>query len=369
MIFFFVAPRYHTNQIPIVEKLIEEGNQVNFYVITSEGSEDHSLIEPKFIKPNFISRLLFKSKHYQRKFLIPNFKYLFKEFRSNKPDVCIIRNPHYFYSFIFIIVALFYKSKVLLYTQDPYYLARKKIRHSYYLWLIRLFNVKWITPVLGDKNSGSVLSENIYHIPLPIEVKYFTLNKEEDFEQKNNIIRILMVGKFVKWKRHDLFVKAIKEVSKNYPNVKATIVGECTTAEHKEIFNTVSGLIDENKITNISIEINVEHNELLKMYNKFDLFILPSSGETFGISSLEALSCGLPIIISNKNGFKYYVEDGVIGYVFDSDSLEDLINKTECCLNEKKYVQMGVQALSFTKKYFSKSTYYEKLNVILNDWE
>ncbi len=44
-----------------------------------------------------------------------------------------------------------------------------------------------------------------------------------------------------------------------------------------------------------------------------DLFLLPSENESFGLSALEALACGVPVVASNAGGIPEVVQDGVTG--------------------------------------------------------
>lgn len=55
-----------------------------------------------------------------------------------------------------------------------------------------------------------------------------------------------------------------------------------------------------------------------------DLFLLPSSKESFGLSALEAMSCGVPVVASTAGGIPEVVQDGVSGRlaaVGDTDGL------------------------------------------------
>lgn len=59
--------------------------------------------------------------------------------------------------------------------------------------------------------------------------------------------------------------------------------------------------------------------ELATAYANFDLFVFPSTTDTFGNVVLEAMSSGVPAVVTKYGGPKYIVDDGVTGFVANSN--------------------------------------------------
>lgn len=76
-----------------------------------------------------------------------------------------------------------------------------------------------------------------------------------------------------------------------------------------------------------------------------DLFLLPSSNESFGLAALEAMACEVPVVASNAGGIPEVVEHGTTGFmakVGDVDSMADYA--LQILRQRDVYLQMGAAA-------------------------
>lgn len=60
------------------------------------------------------------------------------------------------------------------------------------------------------------------------------------------------------------------------------------------------------------------------VYACADVFLLPSEEESFGLSALEAMSCGVPVVATNVGGLPELVEPGVTGFLFPVGDIEGM---------------------------------------------
>lgn len=70
-----------------------------------------------------------------------------------------------------------------------------------------------------------------------------------------------------------------------------------------------------------------------------DLFILPSETESFGLSALEAMAAGVPVISSNAGGIPEVNIDGVTGYMSNVGDISDMAKNAITILSDEKTLQ------------------------------
>ena len=94
--------------------------------------------------------------------------------------------------------------------------------------------------------------------------------------------------------------------------------------------------------------------DYLKMIPQYDLLVLPSYSETFGMSLVEAMGQGLSVISTFSGGVPYVVRDGVDGFLIHAGDIDALAQKLKALVDDRALrVQMGLAAWSGCKERFS----------------
>lgn len=112
---------------------------------------------------------------------------------------------------------------------------------------------------------------------------------------KNDIPVIGTMGRFVKKKGFDAFIRAIADLKNDGVKIKAIIGG---SGEEEE---SLKSLAKELELGNI-IEFSGWVSDKNEFFSKLDIFCLPSLHEPFGIILLEAFASGLPVITTDSEG-------------------------------------------------------------------
>lgn len=103
-------------------------------------------------------------------------------------------------------------------------------------------------------------------------------------------------------------------------------------------------------------------HELKYYYNAADLFVSTPWYEPFGITPLEAMACGVPVIGANVGGIKFSVEHELTGYLVPPDEPEILAERMlEVLDNPETRDFLGRQAIKRVNRYFTWETVSEQL--------
>jgi glycosyltransferase involved in cell wall biosynthesis len=95
-----------------------------------------------------------------------------------------------------------------------------------------------------------------------------------------------------------------------------------------------------------------EGEALAQWYASADLFVFPSSTETFGNVILEAFASGLPVVAVNRGGVRDLVESGVNGVLADAADPADLASAIGALLQRpSELTRLGCQAVRTAARY------------------
>ena len=126
----------------------------------------------------------------------------------------------------------------------------------------------------------------------------------------------LYVGRLDGEKRVDVLVKAVSELPR--ADFQLAIVGNGLRAQ--ALRRQSQDLAVDGQVIFLGY---VSAADLPALYMSSDIFVMPSSAELQSIATLEALSCGKPVLAANARALPELVTHGVNGYLFESDSATD----------------------------------------------
>jgi glycosyltransferase involved in cell wall biosynthesis len=133
----------------------------------------------------------------------------------------------------------------------------------------------------------------------------------------------LSVNRLINQKRVDMQIKAFKMLS----DEKLIIVGSYEQSEH---FKEYADYIKKIKPENVEIKSWINWMEIIDLYSNCKGFITTMKDEDFGLTPIEAMASGKPVIAPNEGGYKETIINGKTGILIDDINeykLIEAINK------------------------------------------
>jgi glycosyltransferase involved in cell wall biosynthesis len=134
-------------------------------------------------------------------------------------------------------------------------------------------------------------------------------------------VNLIYSGRISKDKNMDLLIEAYLKACKKIKDINLILVGD--GPYYDDLRKKYSG---EERIL---LTGRVPHEIMPEIYSDADIFVFPSSTDTFGMAVLEAQACGVPAIVSDIGGPREIIQDGLTGFMAIHDDRKDWTQKIE----------------------------------------
>jgi N-acetyl-alpha-D-glucosaminyl L-malate synthase BshA len=161
------------------------------------------------------------------------------------------------------------------------------------------------------------IDKDIEVIPNFVDTRKYYRNPEEDvrkhFASPNEKI-LVHTSNFRPVKRVPDVIHIFDEVLKKLP-ARLVIIGDGPERSQCELLSRELG-IDEH------VKFLGKQTDVIHILSLADLFLMPSQSESFGLSALEAMACGVPVISSSVGGLPELQVHGQTGYIAEIGDIE-----------------------------------------------
>ncbi len=164
---------------------------------------------------------------------------------------------------------------------------------------------------------------------------------ETAFERKT----VLMLSSLKEYKGTREFI----ELAGRLPQYKFVLVINDTQEHIDEYLKNTSS-------KSVNLTIYPRQERVYQFYNESSIAVNLTDPrkaiETFGLTALEAMSAGLPVIVPTVGGIAEMVEDGVNGYKIDVHDIDRIVERIDNIFTDKSlYLKLSENALLMSKKY------------------
>jgi glycosyltransferase involved in cell wall biosynthesis len=254
-----------------------------------------------------------------------------KQLKTLDSDLVVCINP---YSYFIVKAATIFSAsfKICLspHSTIPFNFKNRIQTYLYYLF----FNPNDLIIFLCEAQQKYLTSHfaislrHSYIINNGIDLTYFNkkmlssssvLNSIRD----NNSKLIVYVARLSPEKRHQDAIEVIKNLNMTHDyNIHLLIVGDGSPSYSKNMVN----LVNDKNLSHV-VHFLGSQSDVRPFYNSADLFLMTSSSETFSISAIEAMSFGLPCVLTDVGGASEIVQPDFNCYFCEPVNIPDITNK------------------------------------------
>lgn len=232
--------------------------------------------------------------------------------------------------------------------------------------LLHWLELKWLKKIKGISAPGQfqaqyyeeLLARKIERIANPVAPHFLA----EGFSKKEpiNPPQVLYTGRIEYRKGTLVLLKAFGLVIQRLPNVQLLIAGERHNSISEELLQqtiTEAGIAD-----NLCLLGHIPFKRLQEYYSTSNVFVMPSYYETFGISVIEAMAHGLPVVATKAGALPELVVHQENGLIIGAGDIKALADAIIYLLNHPAMAQeWGQKGKEMVEKQFIPGTIAEQL--------
>ncbi len=288
----------------------DENYEVHFISNKGDSFDRIKELNVKFYQMNF------EKDHINPLRLLMDFFFLYSY--SKKNNIHLIHSHHRYLELLAVIVSKFTSIKTI--TTDHSFvtgLSRLSFRSDKIICVSNAVKKNLIENYKHAENRIILLHNCIDDISLKNIIEPNELRKQLGFNSDDKVI--LFVGRINKVKGVDTLFEAFKKVHKINVKVKLILLGQLEDIDLSEAIKSYAG----------ELFVIPPKNNVLDYYQVADIVVLPSRIDPFPFVMLEAGAMKKPFIGSRTGGIAEFIDDGINGFLFEPENVEELIQKIE----------------------------------------
>lgn len=157
---------------------------------------------------------------------------------------------------------------------------------------------------------------------------------------KKVLLTVARLSAQEQYKGHDLVISALPDLLTRFPEVRYLVVGEGDDCERINALAQRSGVSEQ-----VIFAGAVAHHQLPDHYRLADVFVMPSTGEGFGIAFLEAAASGSKVVGCGMDGSRDALREGRLGTIAAPtpesvrEAVGRMLSSNDVCPSECSYFQ------------------------------
>ena len=177
---------------------------------------------------------------------------------------------------------------------------------------------------------------------LGVDSDVFKLNKSIKKTENS----VLSIGAMDPKKGHEFVVKALSLIDKSHRPI-LNIVYYSSLPEYEKYLKALA----ENLKVEVNYYKNISYDKVIEIYNKSKITLCAQELEPFGLTPLESMSCGTPVIGVKEAGIREIIIDNENGLLVNRDESQMADAVKYLLENDDLYEQLRIKGLEYIKKW------------------
>jgi len=276
-----------------------------------------------------------------------------------KPDVVVVSSGH---TFVGLLKLVYRGLLVCRYASLPRTLSK-----SFLARLLRPFEMFTIRKSLSFINS-QLMADSVRSslgIKIPVinpGVNYQTFSSVNELDDG----RTLLYFSQIRPNKNQMFLVDLMPSILEKHDARLILAGE-VEQKHTSYLERLLKRVEELGLTGkVSVVTEVERQGIRSLYSKATVYLHPAGGEPFGMTVIEAMACGKPVIVHRGVGAREAIVDGESGFTVGGDP-EEWVRCIELLLTDKKLCETVSENARLRAKAFSWDVVAERFELLVKD--
>ncbi len=217
---------------------------------------------------------------------------------------------------------------------------------------------KWMQNIV--QSSPLFVNKKVHLIPFGLDLTKFTILNNIDLRNKYNIpLNHFVIG-----------LRSSSQVIKGLSFVKLLLKALSNKQDITIVTLDEANLLDEYKPNFQIIDFGLILNEaiIIEFYNLANIFLMPSTVESFGMSAMEAIACGTPVIAFDNTALSEVICAPLGGVIIKQNNLNDFLLAVLRFIDDKEYLHaISASSRLLAQQKFDIERYMHDILTIYNE--
>lgn len=342
--------------VEVIKKLAERGHKCEVFVGDDDGIKE--IFTDKNITVHTVCYKKVKN-FYSIAYLRAAWKVIWKFLKKNKVDILHAKQV---YPYAYLGARLSKQFGIPLYVTVQNPLAYKeemvvkggmmKFVQKFWLWLagryvrlgLREADICGCVSQYSEKRAIDLGAGKTVIVPNGVDVGVF-----KPVSGRKDSYKVVTTSTLIPRNGIDVLIRAFSAVAAEFEEAMLEIAGEGPMED--ELRSLVGRLQIEKQVKFLG---TIPHKDVPELLQSADLFVRPSRAEGFGVSFIEAMACGVPVITCPSGGITDFVVDSETGLFVEPDAPDELASAMIGVLRDRgKLSNLKKNALKMVKKRYS----------------